>query len=565
MAILAAVVFGAFFTLANCDGNVIVETTRGTVTGFKVDYGNDTSQLYYGQADVFLGIRYVQPPVGALRFAKPVPLTKFKEQPYDATQFGDACPQKGNARGYNMSEDCLVLNIYTPDALSVYKYSVMVFIHGGSLKDGLLGDFPTPGIVRNLVSRGVVVVALQYRIGLLGYFTTHSDEFPPNLGLMDQTEALKWIQQEIANFGGDPYRITLMGQSAGSSSVAALLLSPVSQNLFQQAIMESGSILTCFEGAMGFTKLSQNRAIQLCNFGEDQWDARNFTALKEDCLQDMDWHNFLEYEDSNIRGWMLVQDDYMLPATPRDLAKNRPNIPVIYGNCKDEWSGVDLALLAGGYNISTYNREYFEFIFAVYANYLGENEETVIGILESVYMPPGLADDDHVGWLKTMSDIFTSAGFTGFTAKEVEWYLENGNDQVYTYEFVFPTDIHRVYNVPGWKPVFHGAELDMVLMQDYFWEPLLKNGTLSPDDVAVANFMGRTWTNFAKYSTPLMDGSWTPTKTAQNFEYLEINVQQTMKTGFRTADKLVWNKVLPQIIGIWPPNVPDYNNGTVSL
>lgn len=96
---------------------------------------------------------------------------------------------------------------------------------------GHAGDFPVSGIVRNLVSRGVVVVTFQYRLGLLGFFTTRTQEFPANLGPLDQIEALKWIIEEIPNFGGNPYLITLFGQSAGSASVSAHLLSPISQSL----------------------------------------------------------------------------------------------------------------------------------------------------------------------------------------------------------------------------------------------------------------------------------------------------------------------------------------------
>uniref|UniRef100_A0AC34QC60 Carboxylic ester hydrolase n=1 Tax=Panagrolaimus sp. JU765 TaxID=591449 RepID=A0AC34QC60_9BILA len=107
----------------------------------------------------------------------------------------------------------------------------MVFIHGGAFLTGHAGDFPVAGIVRNLVSRGVVVVTIQYRLGLLGFFTTRTPDFPANLGLLDQVEALKWVIEEIPNFGGNPYLITLFGQSAGSASVSAHLFSPISQSL----------------------------------------------------------------------------------------------------------------------------------------------------------------------------------------------------------------------------------------------------------------------------------------------------------------------------------------------
>uniref|UniRef100_A0A914C800 Carboxylic ester hydrolase n=1 Tax=Acrobeloides nanus TaxID=290746 RepID=A0A914C800_9BILA len=108
----------------------------------------------------------------------------------------------------------------------------MVWIHGGGLRYGNasgMGMLGPQGIVRNLISRGVVLASIQYRLGFLGFFTTFTDDFPPNLGLLDQVEALKFIQEEISNFGGDPNKITIFGQSAGSASVSLHTYSPLSQ------------------------------------------------------------------------------------------------------------------------------------------------------------------------------------------------------------------------------------------------------------------------------------------------------------------------------------------------
>lgn len=112
-----------------------------------------------------------------------------------------------------------------------------------------------PGAVRNFVSNGIVVVSIQYRLGMLGFFTTKTDDFPPNRGLLDQVEAMKFVREEIDNFGGDPNKITIAGESAGSVSVSAHTYSPLSQNLFQQAIMESGAVWTCIDDSTGINQL----------------------------------------------------------------------------------------------------------------------------------------------------------------------------------------------------------------------------------------------------------------------------------------------------------------------
>ena len=106
----------------------------------------------------------------------------------------------------------------------------MLWIHGGAMKAGSVRDYETEGIIRNFVSRGVVIVSIQYRLGMLGFFTTFTDEFPPNRGMLDQVEAIKFVREEIGNFGGNPYQITLFGESAGSASVAAHTYSPLSQS-----------------------------------------------------------------------------------------------------------------------------------------------------------------------------------------------------------------------------------------------------------------------------------------------------------------------------------------------
>ena len=124
------------------------------------------------------------------------------------------------------------MNIFTPNANSTYKYPVMLFIHGGAYTNGHAAEYPVRGIVRNFVSRGVIVVTFQYRLGMLGFFTTRTPEFPANLGLLDQVEAIKFVKEQIEFFGGNPYGITLFGQSAGSASVAAHTFSPLSQGLF---------------------------------------------------------------------------------------------------------------------------------------------------------------------------------------------------------------------------------------------------------------------------------------------------------------------------------------------
>ncbi len=201
---------------------------------------------------VFKGIPYAQPPVGPNRWRPPVPASGWSGV-RDGTQFGPACVQPSLSATSiyadpppKMSEDCLSLNVWAPKAPR--KAPVMVWIHGGSQTFGYSGSPLYDGSA--LAARGVVVVTVNYRLGVLGYLALPelSAESPHgssgNYGLLDQIEALRWVQRNIAAFGGDPANVTIFGESAGAMSVVQMLSSPLARGLFQKAIAESGGMPT---------------------------------------------------------------------------------------------------------------------------------------------------------------------------------------------------------------------------------------------------------------------------------------------------------------------------------
>ncbi|XP_070550246.1 acetylcholinesterase-like [Ptychodera flava] len=203
------------------------------------------------QVDAFLGVRYAEPPVGERRFRAAVSVDQSWQGVQRATEFGNACWQSYSAVPDNFtghvwwttadrrSEDCLFLNVWTPYPRPT-KAPVFVFIHGGSFRVGssstLLYRGDTLAAVENCV-----VVSMNYRLGSFGFSAFYTDKEPGNLGLMDQTLALKWVKDHIKYFGGDPKRVTLIGHSAGAAGVGFHLLSPMSRNLFQRAILQSGA------------------------------------------------------------------------------------------------------------------------------------------------------------------------------------------------------------------------------------------------------------------------------------------------------------------------------------
>lgn len=207
-----------------------------------------------GTVNVFKGLPYARPPVGSLRWRPPVPLPRWTgERP--ATDFGPACvqPQSKTPNGLvywqaplPVSEDCLSLNIWAP--ANAKGAPVLVWIHGGALTTGSSREAMYDG--RRLAERGVIVVSINYRLGVLGWFghpalTRESPQkLSGNYGLLDQIAALTWVRGNIAAFGGDPRQVTIAGESAGALSVMYLMTSPAARGLFQRAIAQSAYMVT---------------------------------------------------------------------------------------------------------------------------------------------------------------------------------------------------------------------------------------------------------------------------------------------------------------------------------
>lgn len=209
----------------------IIHTSLGDLAGAESD-----------GVRAFKGVPYAQPPVGALRWKPPQPASAWTGT-RDATQFGYDCMQKpredSHAPGF--SEDCLTLNVWMPNSAELLP--VMVWVYGGGFVDGTASLPIYDG--EHLARQGVVVVSLNYRTGVFGFLAHRglAAESPKhsagNYGILDVIEALRWIQKNAASFGGDPGRVTVFGESAGASMLDLLLVSPMSQGLVQQAILES--------------------------------------------------------------------------------------------------------------------------------------------------------------------------------------------------------------------------------------------------------------------------------------------------------------------------------------
>ncbi|CAD0198626.1 unnamed protein product [Chrysodeixis includens] len=221
-------------TIVASDG-IEVRLKNGKLKGELLDLVTGEGQYYS-----FKGIPYAQPPIGPLRFKAPLPVKKWKGI-RNATQHGSVCPQVEVLSNIFLpgNEDCLFINVYSPNIKPETLLPVIVFIHGGGYRSGSGNDASYgPDF---LVRKNMVAVTLNYRVDALGFLSLGTEDVPGNAGLKDQVLALKWVQNNIHVFGGDRNRVTIMGQSAGSASVALHVSSPMSTGLFQRAIPMSGA------------------------------------------------------------------------------------------------------------------------------------------------------------------------------------------------------------------------------------------------------------------------------------------------------------------------------------
>jgi para-nitrobenzyl esterase len=329
-ALVAAVPVASASTLGGAltTGGPVAGTANGPVRGLAVSISG-------GAVDEFLGIPYAAPPVGALRWQPPQPAANWSGV-RDATQFAPHCPQPGGPFGEaSTSEDCLYLNVFTPRAVA--RHPVMVWIHGGALVSGESNDYDPTG----LVADGVTVVTINYRLGALGFLAhpalADANGQSGDYGLMDQQAALRWVQRNIASFGGDPRNVTIFGESAGGLSVLSQVASPRARGLFEKAIAESGSY-----------NLTQTSLASAEAAGEAFATKAGCASQTAACLRSLPVSTILADQDAagytpNINSEVLPESLGTAFATG---TFNR--VPIINGTNHDEWRLlVALSELAG--------------------------------------------------------------------------------------------------------------------------------------------------------------------------------------------------------------------------
>jgi para-nitrobenzyl esterase len=319
--VAAAVVLASVPLAASAaSGSPVVATDDGPVRGTTI-----------GQMQAFLGIPYAAPPTGNLRWRAPQPNAGWQGV-RDASKFAAHCPQAASPYGLaSTTEDCLYVNVFTPGKTNnglPHLLPVMFWIHGGGLVVGESDGYdPTP-----LVSDGVIVVTINYRLGELGFLAhpalaaESAQGASGNYGLMDQQAAMRWVQRNIRHFGGDPDNVTIFGESAGGLSTHSQLASPLAAGLFHKAIVESG--------AYSLTQPSLAMAeAQGTAFAASAGCASQTAA----CLRGLDVPTILTHQTASTMVPNL--DGFVMPmSVGAALSSGQFNrVPVIEGSNHDEW------------------------------------------------------------------------------------------------------------------------------------------------------------------------------------------------------------------------------------
>jgi len=453
----------------------VVQLDSGPISG-KVEDG----------VHVFLGIPYAAPPIGELRWKPPQAIASWT-QVRNCTDFGPSCPQPKQQDTGKFSEDCLYLNVWTTAEKPEKRLPVMVWIHGGAFNFGSASQPEYNG--KNLAKKGVVVVTINYRLGPLGFLvhpllskeSAHGTS--GNYGLLDQIAALKWVQKNIAAFGGNPDRVTIFGQSAGSRSVSLLMMSPLSAGLFHRAIAESGGPIIgseylnpVFNGNMAnVSRMGQKLASKLgCDKAEDVLAAMRAKSTQElveaaDCKTSVFDEGF--FFAPVFDGWVLPKDPLAAYSGGR-----QHDVPIIVGSTLNEGT----LYLADEKDLSV--EKYKSFLKARFADNSSKAFE----------MFPAYRAED----VAPAIDHFLTVAGNAQPARFVAQSMERKKSRAYLYLFTRLPDTAMARKLK----VHHGVEIA------YVFGNMNKSDGYNDTDMGLSNKMMDYWVNFAKTGNPNRKG-----------------------------------------------------------
>jgi len=481
----------------------------------------------------FLGIPFAKPPVGALRWKAPENPAVWAAT-INTIDFAPVCPQKSFDQGSDTgtvmgNEDCLYLNVWTP-GIGPGDRPVLVFIHGGGNQQGGASEENAGTQMyfgKNMSDRGdAVIVTIQYRLGPLGYLVhpglepENSGNVSGNYAVLDQILALSWVQNNIGNFGGDPAKVMIFGESAGGVNVGNLLTTPLAAGLFQRACIESAvPVINSYED-------SQDKGIQYV----DSFITTGTATDKISYMRTLSSDALVENETSPVSGgavgmnWQPVVDNVVFNDFPEQVFQsgNFNNVPLIIGSNSEEMS------------ISVPPTVYPAMVTALINTAVPSGLQAQANLL---YPPGSTTTEARASYI----GILTDAQFTATTRRIAQCISLNQEEPVWRYFFTYKHSIPALAAFGS----YHGMELFYVFNN---WEnATLGSGALfSASDAFVQDAMLDYWINFATTGDPNGSGltDW-PQYQAGNDCYLEIDATPDGdQCGLRTAQSDLWDAAI---------------------
>ena len=498
-------------------GGVEVVTKLGTIRGstFKTTV-NHVDYI----VNRFLGIPYAKPPIGEMRFQRPEPMPEF-DSPFEALAFGSACPQAdfpGTPVYNNKSEDCLYLNVYVPEETPDKDtgHAVMVFIYGGGFILGAAESYPC----EELSAFGnVILVTINYRLGVFGFTDTEDGKIPGNMGFHDQHLALKWVNQNIGYFGGDQNRVTIFGQSAGGSSVVFQGLYPKNKGLIHRVISESG-----VPTAKGIIKENPRKSFLIlakelgCDTTTIDIAIACTKSVNTDTIMEKLKEMSTDPEKIMAAQFQPTVDGDIIKMAPHLLASVAKNVDLeqleffrsldFISGFTDQEGGVFLLTpLYPIEDLETFTLPRYDFItkaaptaLTVATGHFPDFIKSIIMAEYTNWTNPTLPVNNRDQYVRLLGDIY-------FTVGSVEMSRLHSNATVNTsktYAYVFTaTPTNRALITPTWfKGANHGDEMAFVFaLSQKFLDDVFTNREIKPFEdweYDLSNRMVTYWTNFAK-------------------------------------------------------------------
>lgn len=532
--------------------SVTVTTKYGEIKGLITSYPNDSGP--FKSVSKFLGVPFAAPPIGELRFKAPQPLKEWSRV-REAKKHGPICWQtkmfEAQLRlftaNFSYSEDCLYLDVYTPNVTA--SLPVMVYIHGGGYELGT--SITSASDV--LALQGVVVVVIQYRLGPFGFLTTGDSASPGNYGMLDQVAALRWVKENIKNFGGNHNKVTIFGESAGGSSVSLHLLSPLSKDLVHQVIAESGVDLSPF--AVQPTSFGLRFAKELAeklNCPSSDHDAMVKCIREKDATDVQKAAALLRNKFTDYTTWGPVVDMNFLHDTPRNLRESGSFMKIPLMVCFTSHEGAlfigdmvnnSLELnknLNGGVSPSLFKSFLTKLAHA--RNSGKETADLIADAMEFVYTPWPDTNDKYA----LRSQLVDLIGDYLFIAPSHEVAdIHNRVAPVYMYEFA--QRAKTTMAPEPWMGVVHAENIPFD-----FGIPLLPKFLpwYSEADRNVSLFIVTMYANFARSGDPSARGVTWDRYNSSHRAYLRVDTDPNMLASFYPRRMAFWNDYHPKLVEV---------------